>query len=100
IGGGARSRTWLQMQADIFQAEVIQLDNEQGPALGAAMLAAVGCGWYPSLEACADQFIHQAGVYEPEQKHANLYADLFHLYQQIYTQTRDIHAGLAQYRSI
>ncbi|WP_144523288.1 xylulokinase [Bacillus pumilus] len=100
IGGGARSRTWLQMQADIFQAEVIQLDNEQGPALGAAMLAAVGCGWYSSLEACADQFIHQATVYEPEQKHANLYADLFHLYQKIYTQTRDIHDGLAQYRSI
>lgn len=39
IGGGARSHTWLQMQADIFQAEVIQLENEQEPALGAAMLA-------------------------------------------------------------
>ena len=100
IGGGARSRTWLQMQADIFQAEVIQLDNEQGPALGAAMLAAVGCGWYPSLETCADQFIHQAAVYEPEQQHASIYADLFHLYQKIYTQTRDIHAGLEQYRSV
>lgn len=100
IGGGARSRTWLQMQADIFQAEVIQLENEQGPALGAAMLAAVGCGWYPSLETCADQFIHQAAVYEPEQQHASIYADLFHLYQKIYTQTRDIHAGLEQYRSV
>ncbi|WP_345807688.1 xylulokinase [Bacillus pumilus] len=100
IGGGARSRTWLQMQADIFQAEVIQLENEQGPALGAAMLAAVGCGWYPSLETCADQFIHQAAVYEPEQQHASIYADLFHLYQKIYIQTRDIHAGLEQYRSV
>ncbi|WP_345808542.1 xylulokinase [Bacillus pumilus] len=100
IGGGARSRTWLQMQADIFQAEVIQLDNEQGPALGAAILAAVGCGWYPSLEACANQFIHQAAVYEPEQQLASIYDDLFHLYQKVYTQTRDIHAGLEQYRSV
>ncbi|MFS3913646.1 xylulokinase [Bacillus australimaris] len=100
IGGGARSRTWLQMQADIFQAEVIQLDNEQGPALGAAMLAAVGCGWYPSLDACADQLIHQTAIYEPEQQHANVYADLFPLYQRIYTQTRDIHAGLEPYRSV
>lgn len=64
------------------------------------MLTAVGCGWYPSLEACADQFIHQAAVYEPEQQHASIYADLFHLYQKIYTQTRDIHAGLEQYRSV
>ncbi|MGG1698177.1 xylulokinase [Bacillus zhangzhouensis] len=100
IGGGARSQTWLQMQADIFQAEVIQLKNEQGPALGAAMLAAVGCGWYPSLEACADQFIHQAAVYEPNQQRVDVYAHLFRLYQSIYTKTRDIHVDLKQYRSI
>ncbi|MGX9291522.1 xylulokinase [Bacillus sp. A015] len=100
IGGGARSQTWLQMQADIFQAAVIQLENEQGPALGAAMLAAVGCGWYPSLEACADQFIHQAAVYEPSQQRVDVYAHLFRLYQSIYTKTRDIHVGLKQYRSI
>ncbi|MGM0755396.1 MAG: xylulokinase [Bacillota bacterium] len=100
IGGGARSQTWLQMQADIFQAEVIQLENEQGPALGAAMLAAVGGGWYPSLEACADQFIHQAAVYEPNQQRVDVYAHLFRLYQSIYTKTRDIQVGLKQYRSI
>lgn len=86
------------MQADIFQAEVIQLENEQGPALGAAMLAAVGCGWYESLEACADQFIHQAAVLTPNQQHVDVYDHLFRLYQSIYTHTRDIHAGLAQYR--
>ncbi|MFP3417826.1 MULTISPECIES: xylulokinase [Bacillus] len=100
IGGGARSQTWLQMQADIFQAEVIQLENEQGPALGAAMLAAVGGGWYPSLEACADQFIHQAALYEPNQQRVDVYAHLFRLYQSIYTKTRDIQVGLKQYRSI
>ncbi|MFB8734861.1 FGGY-family carbohydrate kinase [Bacillus sp. SL00103] len=100
IGGGARSRTWLQMQADIFQAEVIQLDNEQGPALGAAMLAAVGAAGIRRLRHVQISLFIKLEVYEPEQKHANLYADLFHLYQQIYTQTRDIHAGLAQYRSI
>ncbi|MGM0814705.1 MAG: xylulokinase [Bacillota bacterium] len=100
IGGGARSQTWLQMQADIFQAEVIQLENEQGPALGAAMLAAVGSGWYPSLEACADQFIHQAALYEPNQQRVDVYAHLFRLYQSIYTKTRDIQVGLKQYRSI
>ncbi|OLP63017.1 Xylulose kinase [Bacillus pumilus] len=99
IGGGARSQTWLQMQADIFQAEVIQLENEQGPALGAAMLAAVGCGWFQSLETCADQFIHQATVYKPNQQHVDIYDHLFRLYQRIYTRTRDIHVELEHYRS-
>ncbi|MGE6629782.1 xylulokinase [Bacillus sp. NPDC077027] len=100
IGGGARSKTWLQMQADIFQAEVIQLENEQGPALGAAMLAAVGCGWFQSLEACADQFIRQAAVFEPDQQHVDSYDHLFYLYQSIYKRTRDIHVALERYRSI
>lgn len=100
IGGGARSKVWLQMQADIFQAEVIQLENEQGPALGAAMLAAVGCGWFPSLEACAVQFIHQGAVFSPNQQHVDVYEDLFRLYQSIYVRTRDIHVDLEPYRSI
>lgn len=38
IGGGARNEAWLQMQADIFNADIIKLESEQGPALGAAML--------------------------------------------------------------
>jgi xylulokinase len=50
IGGGAKSELWLQMQADIFNATVVRLENEQGPGMGAAMLAAYGCGWFDSLE--------------------------------------------------
>lgn len=56
IGGGARNEAWLQMQADIFNADIIKLESEQGPALGAAMLAAYGSGWFESLQACAEAF--------------------------------------------
>lgn len=51
------------MQADIFNAKVIQLENEQGPAMGAAMLAAFGSGWFESLEECAEQFIREATAF-------------------------------------
>ncbi|MFS0656230.1 xylulokinase [Bacillus sp. 179-C3.3 HS] len=98
IGGGAKSDTWLQMQADIFQAEIIQLEHEQGPALGAAMLAAVGCGWFESLEDCAMRFIHPVGAYSPNEQHVDRYADLFRLYQSIYAKTKDIHADLSRFR--
>src|SRR5699024_2765544 len=40
IGGGAKNEHWLQMQADIFNANIVQLENEQGPGMGAAMIAA------------------------------------------------------------
>ncbi|MFJ5963163.1 xylulokinase [Bacillus sp. NPDC093026] len=98
IGGGAKSDTWLQMQANIFQATVTKLENEQGPALGAAMLAAVGCGWFESLEACAVQFIRQATAFYPNKEHVDEYEHLFSLYQSIYTRTRDIHMDLKRYR--
>src|SRR5699024_1776785 len=50
VGGGAKNKEWLQIQADIFNAEVTSLETEQGPGLGAAMLAAMGLGWYENYQ--------------------------------------------------
>lgn len=98
IGGGAQNPVWLQMQADIFNATVVSLENEQGPGLGAAMLAAYGCGWFPSLEACADQFVKHADSYEPKAEAVEQYAKLFRIYQQVYAQTKEMNEQLAPFR--
>ncbi|TYP71862.1 xylulokinase [Paenibacillus methanolicus] len=98
IGGGAQNPVWLQMQADIFGADVVALTSEQGPGLGAAMLAAYGCGWFASLDACAEAFVSHAAVYHPQPESSAQYAGLFRLYQQIYASTRDINHALGQYR--
>ncbi len=45
-GGGAKSALWRQIQADIFDASVVTMEIEEGPAAGAAILAAVGCGFF------------------------------------------------------
>lgn len=45
------------MQADIFDVKIEKVANEQGPGMGAAMLAAYGCGWFSSLKECAERFI-------------------------------------------
>jgi len=53
-GGGARSDAWLQMMADTTGAPHLRLRVDEGPALGAALLAAVGTGAYPDVaSACA-----------------------------------------------
>ncbi|MBB6673258.1 xylulokinase [Cohnella nanjingensis] len=99
IGGGAKNPTWLQMQADIFQADVVSMENEQGPGLGAAMLAATGCGWFPSLDACAEAFVKRAKTYRPDAGRAERYEALFRIYQQVYAQTREMNQALSAFRS-
>ncbi|GIO66999.1 xylulokinase [Paenibacillus cookii] len=98
IGGGAQNETWLQMQADIFNADIVKLESEQGPAMGAAMLAAYGCGWFPSLEACAKQFIRPAEVFSPNPEQVKRYDGLFSVYRDVYGQTRELNERLAAYR--
>ena len=99
IGGGAQNPVWLQMQADIFNADVVALENEQGPGLGAAMLAAYGCGWFDSLEACADQFVKRASTYKPEPAAVEAYTGLFRIYQEVYGQTKALNENLKSYRN-
>jgi xylulokinase len=98
IGGGAKNETWLQMQADIFNAKIEKLTSEQGPGMGAAMLAAYGCGWYPSLKECAEVFIQTAKTYYPIQENVESYKKLFTIYQQVYSQTKELNEQLREFR--
>lgn len=98
IGGGAKNDNWLQMQADIFNAEIVRLESEQGPAMGAAMLAAYGCGWFPSLQDCASAFLRPAKKYEPNPDTVVKYNTLFASYQRIYGATRELSEQLMEFR--
>lgn len=98
IGGGAKNDTWLQLQADIFNAEIVKLSSEQGPGMGAAMLAAFGCGWFSSLKECAENFIHPVKTYKPHNDHAKKYKKLFHIYKQVYGQTKGLGQQLQEFR--
>lgn len=99
IGGGAKNEAWLQMQADIFNANIVKLSSEQGPGMGAAMLAAYGCGWFNSLKECADRFLKIEKVYEPNVGNVEKYKSLFQLYKQIYSTTKTLSQQLMNYRS-
>ncbi|MED3647956.1 xylulokinase [Halalkalibacterium halodurans] len=98
IGGGAKSPAWLQLQADIFQAKVIKQSSEQGPGLGAAMLAAYGLGWYDSLADCAEAWVKEQESYEPNAEKGKAYEELFTLYRHVYEQTYELNHGLSKFR--
>lgn len=90
VGGGAKNPTWLQMQADIFATPVVTLTAEEGPGLGAAMIAAVGLGWYPDMASCNADFITYAQRFEPNQRAVEQYKQIYKIYQQVYQGTKAI----------
>ncbi|MDC3412105.1 xylulokinase [Aquibacillus sp. 3ASR75-11] len=98
IGGGAKNEEWLQIQADIFNAEVVKLTSEQGPGMGAAMLAAYGCGWFDSLQECANAFLQEEKKFQPKSENVEMYQKLFSVYQQVYPQTKELNELLVTYR--
>ncbi len=98
LGGGAKSDVWLQMQANIFNAKVVKLKSEQGPALGAAMLAAFGLGWFPSLEDCSREFIQFSHEFHPQAEQVEKYEKLFRIYQLIYRNTKELNERLMEFR--
>lgn len=98
IGGGAKNERWLQIQADIFGADIHRLESEQGPALGAAMLAACGLRWFESLSECASAFVRRSATYRPDPAQVGQYDRLYRIYRRIYADTRQLNEELSAFR--
>lgn len=98
IGGGAKSAMWQQIQADIFNTKVVSLKNEQGPGLGAAMLAAVGLGWFKDIHECTAKFVEYSNVFLPNPDNVSKYKQLHAMYAKIYNQTKEISHDLVNFR--
>lgn len=90
VGGGAKNKEWMQMQANIFNTPITTLTTEQGPGMGAAMLAAVGCGWYPDVPSCAADFVTYTGEYLPDPVAVTAYAEAYRRYRMVYPATKPI----------
>ena len=56
-GGGEKSAVWNQIKADVLQTPIVQIDHGGGAPMGAAMLAGVGAGIFPSLPSAADRWV-------------------------------------------
>ena len=86
------------MQADIFDAKIVKLSSEQGPGMGAAMLAAYGCEWFDSLKDCANAFLEKTREYNPIKENVDKYSELFTMYKKVYEQTAELNKGLLNFR--
>ena len=83
-GGGAKSFLWKKMVANILNLKVEIIESEQGPALGGAILAAVGCNEYEDVESAIRQLVTVVETIEPEQEIVEKYEERYQKFKQIY----------------
>jgi len=77
IGGGAKSPVWQQIVADVSRIPITLPEQKEASCAGAAMLAAVGCGMYASLEEAAGYFTGKQVQIYPDKKNAALYEKVY-----------------------
>ena len=83
-GGGAKSPLWKQIIANVMNIKVDVLEVEEGPSLGGAMLAAVGCGAYPDVEAAAAKIVKVVDTVEPDTELTTKYEERYQQFREIY----------------
>ncbi|MGC2810486.1 MAG: FGGY-family carbohydrate kinase [Bradyrhizobium sp.] len=99
-GGAARSSTLLQIIADVLAAPARRVLREETGAAGAAMIAALSLGLYPSLAACAEAWVTPTlgTLTEPDVKLSRFYGQLFPIYRSVREAMPPAWAALAQAR--
>lgn len=82
-GGGVRSELWRQILADVLDTEVATVATAEGAAFGAAVLAAVGAGWFTDVAEAVDAVVRVVPAAEPGPDRSR-YAELHGRYQALY----------------
>jgi xylulokinase len=82
-GGGTASPLWRQILADVLRAEIATVSTTEGAAYGAGVLAAVGAGWFESVEAAAENWVQAAPTAAPSAD-AERYAEAHARYRELY----------------
>lgn len=83
-GGGAKSPLWKKMIANILNLKVDVIESEEGPAMGGAMLAAVACGEYGSVEEIAAKVVKIVDTVEPDPELVAKYEARYARFKEIY----------------
>lgn len=93
-GGGARSPLWRKIFANVLNMELDTMEAEEGPGMGGAMLAAVACGAYKSVEDMAAHTVRVAATQRPDPEIAARYEDRYAQFRTLYPALRPIFPAL------
>jgi len=88
-GGGGSSSVWRQMLADLYGCDVSTLVSKEGPALGVAILAAVGAGLYPDVPTACEKLVKKKMTQSPNPENVEKYKPYYKLYTKLYQDLKD-----------
>lgn len=89
-GGGAKSKLWRLMLANILNIKLEILESEQGPGMGGAMLAMVACGVYTSVEQVCQKLVKVVDIIEPDNELALKYEKRYEQFSSIYPALKSV----------
>ncbi len=84
MGGGAKSYLWRKMLANIMNVTVESINSEEGPGYGGAILAAVGCGAFHSVEEAGECLVHVVDSVSPEPELVAKYEEKYKVFRKLY----------------
>ena len=96
LGGGAKSPFWRQLMADVFGDEIVILAQEEGGAMGAAILAGVGAGVFGDFKETTDRLVKVASRVEPNKKTHKQYAERYALFREMYRALKPLFPSVAR----
>ena len=80
-GGGAKSLLWRKIMANVLNLEVDIIESEEGPGYGGAILAAVGCGEYDSVEEAAKKLVKVVDTVKPDSELVKKYEKRYKIFR-------------------
>ena len=89
IGGGAKSKIWQKISANILEKEINLLNIEEGPCFGAALIAGVGVGVYGNIQEAVNNIIKIKNTISPNINISKKYKDYYDLYKKLYFSLKD-----------
>ncbi|MBO4367453.1 MAG: carbohydrate kinase [Clostridia bacterium] len=89
-GGGARSKVWMQMKADILGIPITALKTADAGTVGSAMLTGIAVGVYGSLEDAAAHMVKETEVYRPRPEMHERYMKVYERYKGVYSAVRPL----------
>ena len=90
-GGGAKSRLWRRIVANVLNIRVKTLKNDEGPALGGAILAAVGDGVYHDVIGASEKIVEYDSIIEPDETIAARYDERYEFYKKLYPSIKGLY---------
>ena len=83
-GGGAKSPLWRQIIAAVMNVKLEIIESEEGPGYGAAILAAVGCGTFESVERACEKLVKVIDTVKPDPELVQKYEEKYQKFKQLY----------------